>query len=750
MLRIKPATRIALTLGFISATLVWIAHGLNLVPDPYSASQEKNTAIVQTLAASITTLAANNVAPASLQNNLDLTARLNKDIQSLAVRRKSNYFARTSNHQQNWKPVGKKPRLTQAELEIRSNKRLWGTLEVCFVDERPLGIFGFMFPLGLATFIGGLTSAFSWFVLHQSFRYLNPSRVVPKRVRSAFDTLTEGVVLVDPNCEIAHANLAFGRIHDREPESLIGVSVNELGWKAVEGNVGGAEVPWVTCVANESPVTGQILEFGENETHKRFVVNSAPIFATDGKCRGAMISFDDVTAMEQQKSELADLVKTLRSSRDEVKRQNEQLTFLASYDPLTQCMNRRAFWTAFGQLWTDTKAHELSLMIIDVDHFKSINDTYGHSFGDQVLTVLGEALRNSVSQQGIVCRFGGEEFVVALSGLALDAALEMTNNIHQAIQALNIEGRQFTASIGFTNRAYVAMDGQHMLDQADLALYQAKRTGRNRIVRFDECDTKEKVEGQLQVAENSGDLQSSDERIPRDAVAGLLSALAQRCESTADHSARVAELAVAVGADFLNPTELERLEVVATLHEIGKLTAPESIFTKSSLVSDADRRVVSRHNKVGLQLVRSAIDDPEIAEIIKTYQLITEVDPWEPAYGEGDSVVESILAIVMVCDAFDGLTNGSIYRKGLSASTAIEKIQIDTPMRYRPDVVSTLSEYVATLPEATDIADPVGTSKDTISMELVNELLNLREEVKSTIFGEEVKSTTTTGDDPLA
>jgi len=171
--------------------------------------------------------------------------------------------------------------------------------------------------LSIVTFISLLTTGFSWWVLNRSFRYLNPSKVVPKRVRSAFDTLTEGIVLIDSDHEIAHANKAFGEILNTEEEadSLVGTSLNELGWQNQIGGGTSEELPWFQCIEREASVTGKILEIGEGDERRKFFVNSAPIFGNENDCRGAMISFDDVTEMEKQKIELAAMVKTLRSSR---------------------------------------------------------------------------------------------------------------------------------------------------------------------------------------------------------------------------------------------------------------------------------------------------------------------------------------------------------------------------------------------------------------------------------------------------
>ena len=699
MLRLKPATRIAITLGFISATIIWIAHGLDLFPSPNAHVQQKRLAVVRTLAGSISGIASDQKASRSaLQRSLELTNRLNEDVRSLGVRGKSGYLVKTSGHQANWADAVSEEKANRAEVQVFANKRLWGTLEVCFTSVET-GLLGFMFPLSTVVFVSLLTTGFSWWVLSRSFRYLNPSKVVPKRVKSAFDTLTEGLVLIDQKHEIAHANQAFTEIlgGQTDADSLVGTSLNELGWANQAENGASQELPWFQCIENKASVTGRILEIGEGENRRKFFVNSAPIFGNESECRGAMISFDDVTEMERQKIELAALVKTLRSSRDEVELQNQKLTFLANYDPLTECMNRRAFWDEFEKVWADAEPDELSLLMIDVDHFKSFNDTYGHTFGDLVLKGLGDTLRTTVTDRGLISRFGGEEFVVAIPNMKLEQALELTNAIHKAIGEMDVEGKSVTASIGFSSREFKAMDGQHMLDQADIALYAAKRSGRDRVMRFDKCD----LGGDLSLdKEGTGNGQMvGDAEIPKATVEGFLRAIGFRCEATADHSRRVARLCVSVGKTFLKSEEIHRLEVAAQLHEIGKLGMPDAIVNRVRELSTDQWQIVDRQHNIGVQLVQSVCDGNAIPQIIEAVQRsqdsqnANQNDLGGESNG-GTEALEASVAILRVCDEFDSLVHGSDTRQSLKVEDAIKVIKEGAPERFREDIVTKLAGHI--------------------------------------------------------
>jgi diguanylate cyclase (GGDEF)-like protein len=120
-------------------------------------------------------------------------------------------------------------------------------------------------------------------------------------------------------------------------------------------------------------------------------------------------------------------------------------------------------------------------MMLDVDHFKAVNDNHGHSVGDDVLRVMGELMHNFIGDRGLVCRYGGEEFVVLVPEVSIEDAMDLAEELRASIEANDETNVRFTASIGVSSRNFGSMDAQHMLDQADESLYTAKRHGRNMV-----------------------------------------------------------------------------------------------------------------------------------------------------------------------------------------------------------------------------------------------------------------------------
>lgn len=177
---------------------------------------------------------------------------------------------------------------------------------------------------------------------------------------------------------------------------------------------------------------------------------------------------------------------------DRLAHSNEQLTLLAEVDPLTQTFNRRSMDRFLADEWTTHMqgAKALSVLFIDIDYFKQYNDTYGHGTGDRCISTVAQTLKNNIrTEEDMVARYGGEEFAVILPHTEGKEARHVAERIMEDIEALHIKheasnvAKVLTVSIGIST---MVPDPAHntstILEAADKALYNAKRSGRNRIV----------------------------------------------------------------------------------------------------------------------------------------------------------------------------------------------------------------------------------------------------------------------------
>jgi len=162
---------------------------------------------------------------------------------------------------------------------------------------------------------------------------------------------------------------------------------------------------------------------------------------------------------------------------------------LAITDPLTGLFNRRYMETQVAALLEDRARREglFSLLLVDVDLFKAVNDTHGHDVGDRVLTELGERIRKTVRALDLACRIGGEEFMIALPDTDVAVACKVAERLRRAVHdkpfnaGTKLSPLSLTISIGVAGLESASDRLEHMLKRADEALYRAKRDGRNRV-----------------------------------------------------------------------------------------------------------------------------------------------------------------------------------------------------------------------------------------------------------------------------
>jgi len=204
---------------------------------------------------------------------------------------------------------------------------------------------------------------------------------------------------------------------------------------------------------------------------------------------------EEVVQRQKIEQELLKANLQLQEQLKEITHLKDQLHELAIRDDLTGLYNRRYLSET---LKTDLsraqrRGDSVCAILLDIDHFKSINDTYGHSAGDQVLMDISEIICSSIRQEDTACRYGGEEFLIITSGLGTEKALDRAEKIrvlvNETVTEYNGDRIQVTISAGVASFPEHASGSDDLLNKADLALYQAKRMGRNRVMLY--CQTLE-------------------------------------------------------------------------------------------------------------------------------------------------------------------------------------------------------------------------------------------------------------------
>jgi diguanylate cyclase (GGDEF)-like protein/PAS domain S-box-containing protein len=657
---------------------------LGLFPDERAERLRSRSRLIESVAVHFCGVARKVDATAVGKILADLIAR-NPDLISIGIRRPDGqYLVEAGEHRELWDASGKEDLIdTQMQFPLYGNSELWGTLEARFVPTMPLSRFRW-WP-GRRTqsvvFVGFLCLVLFHLFLRKALQHLNPSRAVPRRVHEALDALAEGLVILDEAGRIVLTNSAFATAVSIPREKIVGMLVSEFTWQ----HKAGALLPWQQVLQGGETLTGVLMRSAETGD-RTFSVSAVPIRDDLEVVRGAMVSFEDVTALEKNKAELVRMLDELRVSRDEIRDQNEELEKLATQDPLTGCLNRRAFFGRFELHWKLAEKHQqaLSCVIVDVDHFKSVNDTWGHSTGDEVLSAVGRLLGSLVQNQECVCRYGGEEFCILLPETSLDTAAERAELIRTEIAGLQFSQLSITASLGVSSRDQNAAGPLLMLEQADKCLYAAKRSGRNRVVRFDSMPVlPDEGKG---LAQSRREKREEQGPVPFEAVSALLAALSFRDPATAEHSRRVADLCVQTGASLLSKADCYTLEMAALLHDIGKVGVPDSILLKSGELSHDEWTVMDRHELFGVEIVRKAFASSQLAAIIQYHRAWFNGLARNESLPAGASIpIEARL--LAIADAYDSMTMNRSWRKGRTRIEAFEELRRCAGTQFDPELV---------------------------------------------------------------
>ena len=202
------------------------------------------------------------------------------------------------------------------------------------------------------------------------------------------------------------------------------------------------------------------------------------------RVRGLDLGADDYITKPFSFSEL--LARVRVGSR--IVNYQRNLEYQTQIDPLTGLFNRRAFERKIAEEFERAKRYEhpISVLILDIDNFKSINDTYGHHGGDNALVKISETLREKTRQSDFAARYGGEEFVLILPETDEESAIQVAGKVHEEIRSrifgTSIHPFSITVSVGLSSTSTIHYSNwQQMLEAADQALYIAKNRGKNRI-----------------------------------------------------------------------------------------------------------------------------------------------------------------------------------------------------------------------------------------------------------------------------
>jgi diguanylate cyclase (GGDEF)-like protein/PAS domain S-box-containing protein len=490
-----PILRISLGLVLLTSVILMGLDLLGWIPSVESRDAELRVRVAEVVAAQAMTGVERGDLRA-VRAILGVAVERNEDVLSAGARSSAGrLLVSVGEHRELWDPPDdERSTSTHIRVPLYREGQHWATIEFRFAEPGGEGLLAALsaYPMLRITAVVAVLGFVSYgLYMRRTLRYLDPSAVIPTRVQATLDVMTEGVVVIDPSDDIVMANEAFATRFGLRPTDLMGRKASSLGWRDRQGDEVSGSLPWMRAMQDGDPFVGQSLTLNRSAAERLVLtVNGAPVMDGWGRPTGAIVTFDDVTELEKNRTGLQLALTELEKSQDEIRLQNEELQQLARSDPLTGVANRRSFMEDVEPLRQRAldDGSELACLMLDIDHFKRVNDDHGHITGDEVIRRIADGLMSQLGSNGIVCRYGGEEFCVVLPDSALEEAEALGERVRRQISAPGFASVPVTASLGVASIRDGADSLTGLIDQADQALYRSKENGRNQLTRFDQMD----------------------------------------------------------------------------------------------------------------------------------------------------------------------------------------------------------------------------------------------------------------------
>ena len=391
--------------------------------------------------------------------------------------------------------------------------------------------------------------------------------------------------------------------------------------------------------------------------------------------QGGVVEVSGIVSDVTERRRLAD---AMRAAHAELERAHAEAELHARTDDLTGALNRRYF--------AERVADELArndegcgLLLLDVDHFKQVNDAHGHVVGDAVLVALARLIDAALEPGDLLARWGGEEFGVLLRRIASEDELaERAGVLQRAVADTPIRAGdvtlRLTISVGAVRVSAELPTLDAMMEAVDRCLYAAKRGGRNRVRLLSQIELD-------QVPESEPEALS----IAR----ALVFAAGARERTLGAHAERVAELARLIATRLGLPSSvIFRCTLAGWLHDVGKVAIPDGILWHPGPLDDAQRAVMRTHPAVGAEIVRRIPALSEVAAAVRHHH--ERFDGGGYPDGLAASAIPLAARIVAVADTFAAMTVDRAYAAARTPAEAALELRSRAGTQLDPSVVEAL------------------------------------------------------------
>ena len=370
--------------------------------------------------------------------------------------------------------------------------------------------------------------------------------------------------------------------------------------------------------------------------------SAAPIKSGQEEITGAVVVFKDITRR-----------------REEMK----NIEFLSFHDALTGLYNRRYLEDTFKRFERETDL-PVAIMVIDVNGLKLTNDAFGHMKGDNLIKIVARICKEVSRSEDIVCRSGGDEFVLVLPNSDSAQAKALKERIITKAAKTESDSMVVSLAAGYAVKSSMEQDIMEIYAEADCSMYKNK-------LQYGKIMRKKTIET-------------------------LMKKLNGKYEESESHNSKVADYAEAIArAKRMRKADVEDIRTAGLLHDIGKVMISDEILMKVDKLTERETKEVRQHPEIGYQILKEVDDYAHLAEVVLCHH-----EWWDgTGYPRGMKMMGIPLGsrIISVADAFETMTGGRAYLVPKSRDEAVEELRRCAGTQFDPEIVSVFIEKVLKL-----------------------------------------------------
>jgi len=467
---------------------------------------------------------------------------------------------------------------------------------------------------------------------------------------SIVSTIREPLLVLSADLRVISANRSFYKAFKVAPEETEGQSIWQLGnqqWDIPElhgllGEILNRSVSFDDFeMEHEFPVIGR----------RTVLLNARRVFTGTTKPEAILLAIEDVT--ERKKMQ-----KALQESK-------ERFEYKSFHDGLTGLYNRNYFSEQMAHLGKDlTRSAPVSIISIDIDGLKIINDTFGHKVGDDLLISAARIISACFREVDVIARIGGDEFCVILPGVDQTAALAKKTRISKQVRAFNRAAPSVPINMSVGVATSRDVEGETIYDiyqRADENMYQYKL--------IQAKSQKSKV------------------------IDMLLAALSERDFVAQGHAERLSTMAELMARRLGLPDDTRKnLVLLAKVHDIGKVGIPDKILFKPRKLSDEEHQKMKEHAQIGYGLASRSRELFHVAELVLHHHEFWDGKGYTAGLAGEQIPLECRIFSIM--DAYDAMTNTRPYRKGMGKKQAIRELRRCSGTQFEPRLVDELIGFL--------------------------------------------------------